>query len=79
MTGRPPRQSVADRILQLDLAAVSSPLGQTKARSRTVSDEGQAGNISPFAGGKAFPSSMDADTMTLAAGKVMPNQQIPHF
>ena len=27
------------------------------------------GSVSPFAGGKAFPADMDADTMTLAAGE----------
>lgn len=34
-----------------------------------ISAETPAGNVSPFAGGKAFPANMDADTMTLAAGQ----------
>ena len=47
-------------------AELSSP---KQRRSRTVSDENSTGNISPFAGGKAFPADMDAESMSLAAGK----------
>ncbi|DBA96975.1 TPA: hypothetical protein ACH3X1_001299 [Trebouxia sp. C0004] len=67
MNGRPPRQSMSERIAQLNLKDVGSTKGQRKPRS--TSEEGQGG-ISPFAGGKAFPANMDTDTMTLAAGTV---------
>ncbi len=91
MSGRPPRQSVADRISQLDLSGkrwmheqkyahavqcstlfpASDVTNTSKGQRRTksASDEAQTGTISPFAGGKAFPANMDAETMTLAAGK----------
>lgn len=49
----------------LPFADVGSTKGQRKPRS--TNEEGQ-GSISPFAGGKAFPANMDADTMTIAAG-----------
>lgn len=49
----------------LPFADVGCTKGQRKLRS---TNEESQGSISPFAGGKAFPSNMDADTMTIAAG-----------